>query len=165
VPRAARAKSLPDDVKAFIERGVSVMVGTRDSDLVPELVRAWGPRISGDRKRVSVSVAMGAGAKTISNLNDNQRLAVTFAFPADSNAIQLWGRCTGTSRPHRHDLSAVRQHRDAFIRVNTGLGAPPAFIEALWQRELAGSQEMVTIRFVVEHIFNQTPGPDAGSPL
>ena len=141
------------------------MVGTRDAELVPELVRAWGPRISGDRKRVSVCVAMAAGARTIGNLKDNNRLAVTFASPADSNAIQLWGRCIRTGRPDRDDLSAVHQHRDAFARVNTGLGAPPAFIEALWQRELAGSPDMVTIRFVVERIFNQTPGPDAGSPL
>jgi pyridoxamine 5'-phosphate oxidase-like protein len=156
---------LPDDLKAFIERGVSVMVGTRDAELVPELVRAWGPRISGDRQHVSVCVAMAASAKTIGNLKDNKRLAVTLASPADSNAIQLYGRCTGTGRPHRDDLSAVRQHRDAFARVNTGLGASLAFIEALWQRELAGSPEMVTIQFVVEQIFNQTPGPDAGSPL
>jgi hypothetical protein len=166
VPRVEpAARPLPQDVEAFIARGASVMVGTRDSELVPELVRAWGPRISDDRKRVSVSVALAAGARTISNLSDNSRLAVTFALPANSNAIQLWGCCIGTRRSHRDDLSAVQQHRDAFARVNTGLGVPPAFIEALWQRELAGSTEMVTIRFVVEHIFNQTPGPGAGSQL
>jgi hypothetical protein len=141
------------------------MVGTRDSELVPELVRAWGPRISGDRRRISVCVAAAASAKTIDNLNDNNRVAVTFAFPADSNAIQVWGRCTGTGRSHREDLLAVRQHRDAFTRVNTGLGAPPAFIEALWQHELGGSPDMITIRFVVDQIFNQTPGPGAGSAL
>jgi hypothetical protein len=165
VPRVEPARPLPEDVKAFIERGASVMVGTRDAELVPELVRAWGPRISADRTRVSMCVAMAASARTISNLSDNSRLAVTFALPADSNAIQLWGRCTGTGRPQRGDLSAVQQHRDLFARVNTGLGVPPAFIEALWQHELAGSPDMVAIRFVVEHIFNQTPGPGAGSPL
>ena len=165
MPRAEPARPLPEDVKAFIERGASVMVGTRDSELVPELVRAWGPRISADRTGVSVCVAMAAGAKTIGNLRDNSRLAVTFALPADSHAIQLWGRCIGTRPPRRDDLTAVQQHRDAFARLNAGLGVPLAFIEALWQRELAGSPDMVTIRFVVEQIFNQTPGPDAGSPL
>ena len=141
------------------------MVGTRDSELVPELVRAWGPLISRDRKRVSVSVAMAAGARTIGNLLDNSRLAVTFALPADSHAIQLWGRCIGTGRPYRDDLTAIQQHRDRFAQVNTGIGVPLPFIEALWQRELAGSPVMVRIRFVAEQIFNQTPGPDAGSPL
>jgi len=42
---------------------------------------------------------------------------------------------------------------------------PRPFIEALWRRELAGSPDMVKIRFVAERIFNQTPGPGAGSPL
>jgi hypothetical protein len=77
----------------------------------------------------------------------------------------VWGRCIGTGRARRDDLTAVRQHHDAFAQLNTGLGVPLAFIEALWQRELAGSPDMITIRFVVEQIFNQTPGPDAGSPL
>jgi len=165
VSRAEPARPLPEDVKAFIERGASVMVGTRDSELVPELVRAWGPRISDDRTGVSVCVAIAAGARTIDNLRDNSRVAVTFALPADSNAIQLWGRCTGTGRPLRDDLIAVRQHREAFAQLNMGLGVPLAFVEALWQRELAGSPDMVAIRFLVEQIFNQTPGPGAGSPL
>ena len=95
MPRAEPARPLSADLKAFIERGASVMVGTRDAELVPELVRAWGTRISADRTRLSVCVATAAGARTIGNLRDNSRLAVTFALPADSHAIQLWGRCIG----------------------------------------------------------------------
>jgi hypothetical protein len=156
---------IPPELKALIERGASVMVGTRDSELAPELVRAWGPRVDRDRKHVSVCVAMAAGVKTLGNLQDNARVAVTFALPADSHAMQVWGRCIGTGRPHRDDLIAVQQHRDTFARVNKDIGVPLPFIEALWQRELAGSPIMVRIRFVAEQIFNQTPGPDAGSPL
>jgi hypothetical protein len=156
---------IPPELTALIERGASVMVGTRDSELAPELVRAWGPRVGRDRKHLSVCVAMGAGVRTLGNLRDNARVAVTFALPADSNAIQVWGRCIGTGRPLRDDLTAVQQHRDTFARVNKAIGVPLPFIEALWQRELAGSPDMVRIRFVAEQIFNQTPGPDAGSPL
>src|SRR6478735_618535 len=114
VPRDEPANPITTDVQAFLERGASVMVGSRDSELVPELVRAWGPRISVDRTGVSVCVAMAASAKTIGNLQDNGRLAVTFALPADSHAIQLWGRCIGTGPPRRDDLTAVQQHRDIF---------------------------------------------------
>jgi hypothetical protein len=59
----------------------------------------------------------------------------------------------------------VQQHRDAFAEVSRGMGVPVAFIEALWQRELAGSPDMFRIRVVAEQVFNQTPGPDAGSSL
>jgi hypothetical protein len=59
----------------------------------------------------------------------------------------------------------VDAHRDIFARVNEGIGVPRPFIEALWQRELAGSAAMVRIRFTADEIFNQTPGPDAGARL
>ena len=153
------------ELQAFLERGVSVMVGTRDADLVPELIRAWGPRISRDRRILSVCVARAGSARTVANLRDNGRLAVTCALPLDSHAIQFWGRCLGTGPANRQDLSAVQTHRDAFARSNGSIGVPRPFIEALWQRELAGSPAMIRIRFVAEQIFNQTPGPDAGSAL
>jgi hypothetical protein len=141
------------------------MLGTRDSELVPELVRAWGPRVSRDRTRVSLCVARAVSPRTLGNLRDNGRVAATFASPGNSTAIQMWGRCIQTGPARRQDLAAVEAHRDAFIELNKGLGVPRAFIEALWQREGAGSQQMVTVCFVAEQIFNQTPGPDAGSPL
>jgi hypothetical protein len=159
------AKPLSVELATFFERGVSLMVGTRDADLVPELIRAWGPRVSRDRKSVSLSVAKAGSARTLENLRANGRLAVTGALPLDSSAVQLWGRCLGTAPASRQDLAAVQLHRDAFARLNETLGVPRPFIEALWRRELVGSPAMVRIRFVVEQIFNQTPGPDAGSRL
>ena len=140
MPRRDPAIPVPSELEALIEQGASLMVGTRDAELVPELVRAWGPRVSRDRTYISVCVAMAAGEKTLENLRDN-------------------------ARAQRDDLSAVQRHRETFARVNKDIGVPPAFIEALWQRELAGSPVMFRIRFVAERVFNQTPGPDAGSPL
>jgi hypothetical protein len=141
------------------------MLGTRDAALVPELVRAWGPRVSRDPARLSLCVASAVSARTLGNLQDNGRVAATFASPGNSAAVQMWGRCIQTGPASRQDLAAVEAHRDAFVELNKGLGVPRAFIEALWQCELAGSPQMMTIRFVAEQIFNQTPGPDAGSPL
>jgi len=165
VARSDPAIPVPQELEALIERGASLMVGTRDSEHVPELVRAWGPRVSRDRRHISVCVAMAAGEKTLENLRDNARVAVTFALPANSNAMQVWGRCIGTRRAQPDDLSAVQHHRDLFAQVNKDIGVPLPFIEALWQRELAGSPVMFRIRFVAERVFNQTPGPNAGSPL
>jgi hypothetical protein len=156
---------LTAEVLAFLERGGSLMVGTRNADLVPELVRAWGARVSRDRRSMTLCVARAASARTLANLQDNGRLAITCARPFDSNAIQLWGRCLGTGAANRQDLAAVQTHRDAFARANEGIGVPRPFVEALWQRELAGSPAMVRIRFAADRVFNQTPGPDAGSPL
>src|SRR5262249_13528430 len=108
VPRADPAIPIPPELKALIKRGASVRVGRRDSGVGPERVRAGGPRVSRDRNTFSVCAAMAAGRKTLGTLRDNARVAVTFALPANSNAIQVWGRCIGTGRPHRDDLTAVQ---------------------------------------------------------
>ena len=44
--------AIDDGLKAFLESGVSVVVGTRDERFVPEIVRAWGPQVSRDRRSV-----------------------------------------------------------------------------------------------------------------
>jgi hypothetical protein len=165
VQRTAAGTSIPPELKAFLESGVSVLVGTRSQALVPELVRAWGPRVSRDRRSVSVCIAMAGSARTLDNLRDNGRVAATFAFPVTARAMQLWGRCTGTGPAQRQDLSEVQKHRAAFVDLNERIGVPRPFVEALWQRELAGSPAMVKIQFVAEQFFDQTPGPGAGSPL
>ena len=118
MPRADHARPLPEDVKAFIERGASVMVGS--ARLGARALNSSAPgaahQSSIERGASCVCVAMAASAKPSAICRDNGRLAVTFALPADSHAIQLWGRCIGTGPPHRDDLTAVRQHRDVFAR-------------------------------------------------
>lgn len=163
--RAQGPGSITAELKGFLESGVSVLLGTRDSGLVPEITRAWGPRIGRDRRSVSLCIALAGSARTLDNLRDNGCVAATFAFPTNYKTIQLKGRCIETTQPNRRDLSAIQRHRDSFTRVTEGIGVPRSFTEALWQRELTESPVMVKIRFVAEQVFDQTPGPDAGAQL
>jgi Pyridoxamine 5'-phosphate oxidase len=153
------------ELKAFLESGVSVVVGTRDSELVPEITRAWGPRVSRDRRSVSLCIALATSGRTLDNLRHNGRVAATFSLPIDYKTVQLKGGCTETAQPNRQDLAAIQRHRDSFACLTERLGVPRSFTEAIWQRELTESPVMVKIRFVTENVFDQTPGPDAGSPL
>lgn len=157
--------SITDELKAFVESGVSVVVGTRDSACVPEAVRAWGPRVSRDKRSVSLCIARATSGRALKNLRDNGRLAATFALPTNYKTIQLKGRYVGTARPNRQDLAAVERHRNSFLASTEQIGVPRRFTEGLWQRELMESPVMVKIRFVAEQAFDQTPGPDAGSML
>ena len=65
--------SIDDALKAFIESGVSVSVGTCDSDLVPALARAWGPRVGGDQRSLSLCISAAASGKTLHNLQTTAR--------------------------------------------------------------------------------------------
>jgi len=119
-----------DELKAFIESGVSVVVGTRDEALVPEIVRAWGPHVSEDRRNISLCVPETTSVRTRANLVGNGQIAVAFSLPSNYQTVQLKGRYTGTTEPSIDDLHTVDRHREAFARVNEGLGIPRSRVEA-----------------------------------
>jgi len=162
---SGRLVSIGDELKAFLEGPVSVLVGTRDSRLVPEITRAWGPRVSDDRQHISLCVPMGTSRKTLDNIDSNGEIAVCFSLPTNYRTFQLKGRHPTTTEPDRTDLAIVERHRDAFATVNEPLGQRREHIEAFWRSEIETSAVLVKIVFVPEQVFDQTPGPGAGKSL
>jgi hypothetical protein len=156
---------IDDDLKVFLEGPVSVLVGTRDSRLVPEITRGWGPRVSEDRKTLSLCVPLATSRKTLDNLEGNGAIAVAFCLPTNYRTIQLKARRATASEPDGMDLAAVERHRDAFATVNEPLGQPRQFVEAFWRTEVETNAALVKITFVADQIFDQTPGPGAGRSL
>jgi hypothetical protein len=49
-----------------------VWAGTRDSRLVPEITRAWGPRVSEDCQRISPCVPLAISRRTLDNLEEKR---------------------------------------------------------------------------------------------
>jgi len=160
-----RPTRIPDKIKAFIESGTSVVVGTRDLGLVPEIVRVWGPRVSEDGKCVSVCVALATSGKTRDNLDSNGRISASFTLPTNLQSVQLKGTWIETTEPNAEDLAAVERHREAFSSLNEQIGIPRRATDTLWRRELETSPVLVKLRFATEQVFDQTPGPHAGSRL
>lgn len=157
--------SIDDELKTFLEGPLSVLVGTRDSRLVPEITRGWGPRISEDRRRISLCVPAATSGKTLDNLEANGEIAATFSLPTSYRTFQLKGHHAGFAEPDSMDLEAVERHREAFARVNERLGQPRRQVEAFWRSEIETSAKLVKIFFVPEQVFDQTPGPGAGKKL
>ncbi len=163
--RAKSSVAISAELKAFLEGGVSVVVGTRDADLVPEVTRAWGVLVSKDRKSISLCVPLATSQKTLDNVAGNGQITVCCSLPTNYKTVQLKGQCMGTTDPRRADLAAVERHREAFTRLNARIGFPRQRIETFWRRELETSPVLVKLCFVPKQVFDQTPGPDAGSPL
>jgi hypothetical protein len=153
---------IDDELKAFLEGPLSVLVGTRDSRLVPEITRGWGPRVSEDRRRISLCVPLATSGKTLDNLEANGEIAATFSLPTNYRTFQLKGGHATSADPDSMDLEAVERHRAAFVGVNERLGQPRRQVEAFWRSEIETSATLVKILFAPEQIFDQTPGPGAG---
>jgi hypothetical protein len=144
------------EVVELLESPCSLLVGTVSSDGVPEATRGWGLAVLGpDRVRVLLSTS---AARTIANIEDGGRVAVTGTHFYTLVSWQLKGRSVGMEPP----AAADRIRYDAFCAgcvrmVHEGDGTPE---EIIWRLV---PPDIVAFDMVVEQVFDQTPGPEAGT--
>ena len=151
--------SIGDEQRALIESDPAVSVGTRNNEMFPHAVRAWGPRVSSDRRSVELFIDRPNAQRCIENLQENGRIATCFVHIQTLRALQLKGRCVEIGDPAAEDWDWIERHRGAFTDAASELGFPRELVRNLW------SAQVVKLRFVVEEFFDQTPGPNAGKEI
>jgi hypothetical protein len=159
VSAAAPSFDIDAGLRAQIESVGTILVGTRDAGLKPEITRGWGAHILLDCHTVELCVSLSAGAKTLANLRDHEEIAVTFHHTNSYKTVQLKGRFLESGELTPEDWERVQRH----------------WLELTSQAKLTGipldigsrvfTEDLVRIRFVVQEAFEQTPGPSAGSKL
>jgi len=147
------------ELQQFLESGVSVLVGTRDHRLVPEAARGFGLRVAAGGGELDVFVPHALGRRTVANLRANARIAVAAARPVDHRSVQLKGRALDIRDGDAADLAAVERYRERLVADFGAYGYPPRILHRFtaWPCHV--------VRFAVESLFEQTPGPRAGAPL
>jgi hypothetical protein len=154
-----------EELSALAERGVTVIVGTRDASLVPEMVRGWGIRPLPDTQQVEICIAESTGRRTLENLAENGQIAITVTVPSTYRSIQFKGRAIETSAPFPEDYERLERDREAFIEAVGMVGLSRPLAIRVFAAEMEVSAAMIKIRVGVQEIFEQTPGPRAGSRL
>jgi hypothetical protein len=147
------------ELKSFLEVDRVVSVGTTSDDLVPSGVRAWGPTVNEDGASIQLFLDRPSAAAAIANLRDNGRIAVCFTHVHTLRSVQLKGRCVEIGDPQAEDWSVIERHRMGFAEAADEIGYPKHVVRNMW------SAQVVRVRFMVEEIFDQTPGPGAGGKL
>ena len=147
------------ELAEFLESGVSILVGTRDAELRPDCLRAIGARVGGKGQELSVFLPDGTIGRNLDHLRDNGRVAVCFSRPLDHRSMQLKGRVLSLAAADDSDRPWIDRYRNAFAQELAFLGLPQrvTYRMAHWP--------CWRLRFAVESIFVQTPGPGAGQPL
>ena len=158
-PRRPDLVTIDDELKEFLESPVHLYVGACDETLKPSTSHAWGPRVLDDGRSIELFVDAPAGAQAIADLRANGRIAATFTFPPTLRTIQVKGRCVEIGDPAPDDWEWLERHRTGFTQVVGYWGYPAHHVRNLW------SMRVTRVRFTVEDIFNQTPGPGAGGRL
>ncbi len=147
------------DVMSILEAGTSLIVGTVGPDGEPRATRAFALTIVDDQAD-RVRVVMSADDPVAVTHLGTGAIAVTAADVRTLRSVQLKGRITTVEPPTEHDLEVMEEHSSLFIQA---IADTDGFDPGLTRRMLA--QHVVSIEFLVDELFNQSPGPGAGSPV
>jgi hypothetical protein len=155
-------KHLPigSDTADILTRGVAIVVATRDADLQPDLARGWGPDLGVGDGRIGLCVEAVLGSRTRANLERRSEVAMTATLPSTYRSVQLKGVVVEVDEPTPQQLLRAEQHHGLFAVDAAQVGiAPrlaPRFLDAA---------ALVAVVFVLEELYDQTPGPAAGAAL
>ena len=152
---------IPGKIASFLEQRANVAVGgTRDKDLVPHAHRVSGWRVGPERETMEYFVPEQFTEHLIDSLQDNGRVAVTIEEFPSHETYQFKGRYLAHRPPAADDVAIYEQGRERFVRsVRSFFNLPEEALRALIPKP------HVVVRFQVEEIYLQTPGPGAGSRI
>ena len=139
--------------------GVSVIVGSVDAMGNPSCCRAVGLRSDDDLATVTVFVPAATSTETMANVAATGRLAVVTTHPISHCATQLKGIVERT-RPAREDEEPfIVEHFTGFGGVLNTIGYPLRVTRSIthWPA--------IALEVRVDEIYEQSPGPKAGTRL
>ena len=148
------------ELTSMIEDGAGLVVGTVGDDGEPRACRAWAVTVAdpeGGRLRVVVG---GDDPVTVANLRVGATLAVNGADVRTFRSVQLKGRIVEVVEAVAGDLAASRAQSDRFLQAVHETDGNP-----LDQLRRILPNEIVVVEIVVDEMYDQTPGPEAGGPL
>jgi hypothetical protein len=144
---------------AFLEEGLSIQVGTRDAELAPHGGRATAVTVEPGGAYIRVHVPEATAVPLLADLEANGHLAAAFGRPSDDRACQVKGTFVGARRTGEDEYPAVMAQWNRFLATLQMIGMP-ASLTARWRM-----WPCLSIRVRVTGVFNQTPGPGAGTSL
>ncbi len=147
------------ELAAFLQSGVSILLGTRDAALVPDCVRCAGARVERGGAALSAFVPAATALGAVANLRDNGRAAVFFSRPSDHRSIQVKGRVEELALAPATDEALVRTYVAALAAALAQVGVP------LRDTDRFSRWPAWRLRLAPEAVFDQTPGPGAGAPM
>jgi hypothetical protein len=145
---------------ALLESGCSLSVATVCPDGAPHASRGWGLTVLPDGARVRL--LLDADDRTaVANLAGGGAIAVTGVAVPTLRAVQLKGEADEpVATSDAGDLARAACHAESFFAdVSSMEGTPVVLLERLRPTSFAACIVTVT------EVYDQTPGPAAGSSL
>jgi hypothetical protein len=146
----------------FVQGGVAIMASSRSSENIPTLARGRGCRVSSNRNRVTILVAISQAESLINVIRSTSAIAAVFTQPSTHISVQLKGDDAEVAPARVTDIELSERFVEAFVSETVPLGYSEDLMRALVSSD---PSDLVCITFSPKAAFLQTPGPRAGEPL
>jgi hypothetical protein len=144
------------ELATFLSSPVLIILGTCDAHGSPDIGRGVGTRVDSDTGLLEVVLSGWQWPRTVANVRDNGRAAITFARPNDYVTYQLKGPAQ-VVEPDAQALVLSLQYISQITEVLCKLGLERRLITH-WLTQ----RDAMLLRMRIESVFVQTPGAKAG---
>jgi hypothetical protein len=156
------ATGLPPDLLAMMERGVSVIAGSRDAALRPSIMRALGSKVEDAGRKVTIFVSRRQSRQLVQDVAATGYVAVVFSEPSSHRTVQVKARRAVLRNAEAADEPVLARYLASMEHEIQQVGFGPHMTRAMLAHKL---DDLVAISFEPEVAFDQTPGPKAGTRL
>lgn len=146
-----------ESVYRQLSPGRSVLVGTADASGWPACSRGAALRVHPDRQGVTLYLPVATGAETVANIASTGRVAIVSSDPVSHETLQLKGRTRGVRVASEEEAAYVEEFFERLADVLDAVGLPRGVSRTVTR------WPAFAIEVAVEAVFEQTPGPRAGS--
>ena len=144
---------------AFLQEGLGVYVGTRNAALEPSGARGIAVTVEEGGTHIVVYVADIAAGRILPDLEANGQIAVSVGRPRDDRAGQVKGVFAAARAADDAERDRVLAQWEGFRSALEYIGISRQ-VTSGWVAWPA-----VAVRLKVTAVFEQTPGPSAGTPI
>lgn len=153
---------LTDDIARFMQSGISISVASRDVRRVPSLARAAGCHVSADCQQVTLLLLPSQARQLLADISSTGVIAVVFSSPSTNRTLQVKGSLLALREATADDIDVAAKQRELFANVLIPLGYAHDLAFAVHCRD---TSDMKAVTFTATDLFEQTPGPKAGTRL
>lgn len=144
----------------FLESGCALIVGTVHPDGRPHACRGWGLDVLGGEPTRARLLVSEVEQDVLAWLEAGGPVAVTACDVRSLRSLQMKGRALGVGAATGADRDRAERYLDEFFTdIHETEGTPWAILE----RIVPAGYAIVSLE--LHELYDQTPGPSAGTPL
>lgn len=147
---------------AFIQGPVSIALAATDIEGAPRMGRGLGCRVSAGLDRVTIFTDKVTNEAMLRAAEERGEIAVVFCLPGPEKAVQIKGDQVAVKILDDSDRACQSVYQRRWCEQIAPLGYSKEFALTYIA---APPERLVAVSFIPRLIFDQTPGPKAGSVL